>query len=66
MFCSALVCCSMSSVCVCGSSLHPPHFQIPLTAPGVPYFVRVMVNESQRGIGLPGKSEVFFSEELGM
>ena len=24
------------------------------------------MNESQRGIGLPGRSDVFFSEELGM
>lgn len=44
----------------------PPQFQSALVAPGVPYIVEVAVNDSQRGLGLPGSSIVFFSEELGM
>ena len=59
---TTLVCCNIS--CVFDS--HLSHLQSALTGPGVPYFVEVAVNESQRGIGMPGRSDEFFSEELGM
>ena len=33
--------------------------------PGIPYFVEVRVQESIRGLGLPIRSDVFFSQVTG-